>query len=68
MKTNSTFESDLEAPAEGVFADMSRLLAAAPRQPSTDLPALGNGAVGWPAVGRLSFTDANPWARGGLNE
>lgn len=68
MKTNSTFEADVDSPADGVFADLSHLMAAAPRQHLADPPALVDAAVEWPAVGGLSFTDANPWPRGGLNE
>lgn len=68
MKTNSTFELDVDSPADGVFADLSRMMAAAPRQHLADPPALVDAAVAWPALGGSSFIDANPWPRGGLNE
>lgn len=62
MKTNSTFESDVDSPADGVYADTSCLMAAA-HQHLADPPAAMDAAVGG-----FSFTDANPWPRGGLNE
>jgi hypothetical protein len=68
MKITSTSESNLDPHAQGVFADISNLMASVPKQHSEKNRTSGDPAIDLPSFGGTSFVDLNPWSRGGINE
>lgn len=68
MNAPNTFEPYLETRPEAFTVAMGDMTTAAPPADSTPRRSCGNLRIELPELGGSSFTDTNPWARGGLNE